>query len=768
MQFKNIGFDSNNVISFENGGNYFHNPFEVALQALIGKNVLDVYENPDGNLIPRYYSLEDLPDISGDEYAEAALVWLKNNYIMVGEAFLWNYDYDGEYEENHLRAPWHSSFGQAYVILALVQYYRYGRNEYSTMLEGAVKGLLLPTEKGGCLLNNKEYFWFEEIVGEKMTHIFNAHLISLIALLNVKRYVHYDWLDNIIEKGMNSFYAHMHQMDSGINSIYDIRSKHDCMLQLLPDDEGIGIAIKSIQIDDRELLLSGQECFEIKEQWIAGIEWGDVDTEGYRRLIHGKTVHSTKPMGGERQNTYLYFKNVERKKDYIVLKIRYKVEEDTFLILNRNCGENGYQKLGYINKLFLPKDKNEITAHIPFVAIAPHVSRVYHRFHIQLLEELSILQDGFRGKYLISKFREYGEESRKNLIDVNNDKEENILSGVSVSVNDQCGLFCKMCDLGIKNRESSMYYYMKNKEEHKNLDVDVLIKRCKEAKDTLRVVQFVGTEPTLYTELPKAVNALRDMGLKVLVTTNGINLKNMLDKLLEANLSELDISIDGPAEVHDKIRGKKGLFHDIMAVLEEHREKIEVAQNKGFRLGIGVAITPMNYMKLPELLCELKGSVIQSVWCTHMNFITEKIAAAHTQEYPQFPIGASCTHHEMNPNAVNPWLMYKKIREAKKKAKEIGINFVCVPAMEDYLDYRYFYHYPNVTVGRTRCSAPKRTLQINSDGSVCIMSRCYQFDLGNIYDDSLEEIFYSQKMEEFREYVGKKLYDPCKRCCAIM
>lgn len=766
MQFQNIEFDENNIISFKNGDKYYHNPFEVALQALVGIHVIDVYKTPDGNLIPRYYNLADLDDLNGDEYAEAALLWLKNNYTIIEDAFLWNYDYDGEYEGNYLQAPWHSSFGQAYVVLALVQYCRWNSHDYCDLLKGAIKGLILPIEKGGCLLDEGDYFWFEEIVGENMTHIFNAHLVSLIALLNARKYLHYDWLDNIIEKGLNSFYNHMEQMDSGINSVYDIRRKHDCMLQILPGDEGIDIAILSITMENRELLLSGQECFVNGEQWIAGIDWGDVDEEGYRKIKQGNIIHPVRPVGGERQNTYLYFMNIEPVKDFVTMNIKYKVNEDTFLLLNKNCAENGYCELGYINRVFLHKDKSEVSIHIPYVALAPHVSKIYHRFHIQLLEELDNFLEEFKGRYLINKFRSYDESIEKKLLST--ERSGGGIQGISVSVNEQCGLSCKMCDLGIQNKESSMYYFMKNKEQHRNLDVDILIQRCEEAKDTLRVVQFVGTEPTLYPELPKAVKALRSMGLEVLVTTNGINLQNMLEKLLDADISELDISIDGPAAVHDEIRGKSGLFHDIMSVLEVHRKKIEEAQSRGFRLGIGVAITPMNYTKLHGLLCELEGSVIQSVWCTHMNYITENIAFEHTQEHPEYPITASCTHPDMNPTLINPWLMFKSIETAREKAKEIGKNFVCVPLMKDYLDYKYFYHNPDVSIGRARCSAPQRTMQINSDGSVCIMSRCYQFIVGNIYQQSLEEIFYSQRMAAFRETVSKELWNPCKRCCAIM
>lgn len=406
MLFQNIKFDENDVISFSDGNNVYHNPFEVALQAILGVHVLDAYENLDGNLIPRYYRLEDLDDVSEERYAKAALAWLEKNYTTNGEAFLWNYDYDGEYEGNLLTAPWHSAFGQSYVILALLYYY-YRDNKYERLLQGAVRGLLLPIDEGGCLLENDDFFWFEEIIGNNLTHIFNAHIVSLIALARVSKYEEFEWVNPYIEKGLKSFYEKMEYMDTGINSAYDMKDQYDCMWQLIPADEGVDVGIRSITLEDRKLELSSLDCFEPREQWIAGIEWSDVDEHGYRRILHGKSIHPIAPAGGERQNTYVYFKNIRKKKDYITVKIEYKVDYDTYLNIYKNCAENGYQALGYVNNVFLQKGKNEITVRIPFVTLATHVSKVYHRFHIQILEELDSLLADFKGKALIKKFVEY-------------------------------------------------------------------------------------------------------------------------------------------------------------------------------------------------------------------------------------------------------------------------------------------------------------------------------------------------------------------------
>nr|WP_280634214.1 D-glucuronyl C5-epimerase family protein [Anaerovorax sp. IOR16] len=690
--------------------------------------------------------------------------WLINHYQEAAGGIVFSYDYDGEYEGVRLNAPWHSAFGQAYSILALIQWWKYTNDEtYRTLLGKAVKGLVLPAKQGGCLVEINEGIWFEEIIGENMTHIFNAHLVSLIALIKAREVLAEEWISGYIENGLNTFYRLAPKMNTGVGSAYDIRSAYDLGIQLIPCELGAEIAIKSITVESgdmkRTLDIGGMEAFEVREEWIAGIDWGTADEEGFRRILNGNDRHPEN-LNEVGQHTYTYFNRVKNSGNCFKIVVEYKAERATELRVNRNCGVCGFLPMGYVDRILLAKGKNKAIAIIPCVAIAPHISQVYHRFHLQLLEELNLLVQNFKASYLLDKFRKY-DESYASVPHV-----EAELKGIAVSVNDQCGLFCKMCDLGIKNRESSMFYHMKH--ENQKLDPDLLIRRCKEYGSKLEVVQIVGTEPTLYPELPYLVKELRQCGIKVMVTTNGINLRNQLVPLIEAGLSELDISIDGPEEVHDEIRGKKGLFAEIMEILCREKGRIREAKKHGFSLNIGVAVTPMNYLYLEGLLEQIKDSEIETVWCTHMNYITAEVAAAHSKLHPYFSIGASCTDKMMDPLKVNPWKMEKSMRSARNKAKKTGKNFICVPQLENYLDYKNFYHFPQYSVGAARCSAPYRTMQVNSDGSVCVMSRCYQFEIDNIKNKSLEELFYSQPMAELRSCVREALWDPCKRCCAIM
>ena len=64
-----------------------------------------------------------------------------------------------------------------------------------------------------------------------------------------------------------------------------------------------------------------------------------------------------------------------------------------------------------------------------------------------------------------------------------------------------------------------------------------------------------GGEPLLRTDLKEIIMFAKDCGIsRVKVLTNGLLFKQKLETLKKAD--EIAFSLDGPKEIHDKIRGK--------------------------------------------------------------------------------------------------------------------------------------------------------------------------------------------------------------------
>ena len=774
MQFNDVGFDEKGIISFclEGSEERKYNPFLIAFQAMVGKIILDDYHMAGANLIPRYIPIKYLEDSEITLEMNIAMRWLIEHCNEEQEKKYWLYDYPVTYGMQKLNSGWKSAFGQAYVALAMLLFFvKTGEETYREYALGAVRGLTTKMEEGGCANEiGKEKIWFEEIPGDKATHIFNAHLISIIAIAEVKKYLQVTEFDDQMSQAFNALKDKIEWMDTGTMSAYDMPQAIEFQIQLDSENFGDTFYIGLVSLDDGEKIstidLRENSCFEIGNCYASGVDWSaELNEKGFRKIINGRKVRDESLRTGTIQNTYLNFIDISAVGKILKLTIIYSVEEDIKLILKKNCGNAGFKKIGLNGEVILYGNETKKTIYIPTRSFFPELSQIYHQYHIELLEEiLNIQHDNTISKTL------------KNFIAYKNQKEEFFtepkLESLSVCLNTQCGLSCKMCDIGIKNKDASLYKYLKGEEGeigNQQLDRNLFLERCKESDENLKTIHFVGTEPTLYKDLPFLIKDIKVLDKQVLVTTNGINLKNMLVPMLVAGVDKILISLDGPSELHDEIRGKKGLFKDIMNVLQSHREEIEIAKEHGLHIVACCAISPMNYLSLEEMVDELGSYGIMDIWCTHMNYVDGEVARVHNLYHPNYYMGQSCIHEEMDSKKVNPWLMYQSIKRAKKKAEILKINFVEAPNVSKVEDYINLYHRPDVIVGQSVCKAPFRTMQINAGGGACVMSRCYQMEMGNIKDNSLMELFYSSDIVNLRrEIISNEQWNPCKRCCAIM
>ncbi|MFQ6019256.1 MAG: radical SAM protein [Dehalococcoidia bacterium] len=102
------------------------------------------------------------------------------------------------------------------------------------------------------------------------------------------------------------------------------------------------------------------------------------------------------------------------------------------------------------------------------------------------------------------------------------------------------------------------------------------------------VILFSGGEPLLRPDLFELIRYARERGIRGVLSTNGTLItRKVARQLKEFGLSYVGISIDGPEQVHDKFRGKKGAFQ---ASLDGIRNCL--AQD--IRVGLRVTLTRYN------------------------------------------------------------------------------------------------------------------------------------------------------------------------------
>ncbi len=116
------------------------------------------------------------------------------------------------------------------------------------------------------------------------------------------------------------------------------------------------------------------------------------------------------------------------------------------------------------------------------------------------------------------------------------------------------------------------------------------------------VMNISGGEPTLRKDLPDIIRESCYNGAKPLLLTNGLLFdREVAKKVQEAGCNAVQISLEGPEEINDSIRGE-GTFQRVM-------KAIEYAKELGFRVSVSVTVSKVNFRGLRELFRGLDGRV---------------------------------------------------------------------------------------------------------------------------------------------------------------
>ena len=300
---------------------------------------------------------------------------------------------------------------------------------------------------------------------------------------------------------------------------------------------------------------------------------------------------------------------------------------------------------------------------------------------------------------------------------------KNVIQG-SLITTFRCNAQCNMCNIWKfqtnPNEEIDASYY-------ENLPAGLRI-------------NITGGEPTLRKDIDRIFEILYPKSRLLELSTNGYNTEKIVELANKYPNILIRVSVEGLPKVNDTKRGiKDGFDHALRTMLELKKTKCK-------NIGFSVVISPDNYMDLLHLydLCvaldvELGNSAVHNSWYFH-------------KEDNQIESEKALEQHEKFVKA----LLTSKRRHLKDRLKDYGRAYfnrsIHRRLRGDTDEYR------------PPCGALSDFFFIDPWGNVtpCNGSR-EEWKLGNIKEDSLENILASDKAKEAMEKVRN-----CKRNCTFI
>lgn len=334
---------------------------------------------------------------------------------------------------------------------------------------------------------------------------------------------------------------------------------------------------------------------------------------------------------------------------------------------------------------------------------------------------------------------------------------------IVLGVNNVCNLHCKMCDVGTQSLESNFAQNLVGTRPI-NMPLSLITKVIDETAKYYpkSKLAYAFTEPLVYPHLIESLNYAKRKKVQTTITTNALTLKNKAALIANSNVSELYISLDGPQDIHNKIRGHNKSFQKAI-------EGIEILNESPIKPKIIVicAITEWNIGHLQELIKSLKHLDIAELAFMHTQFVTKEAVKLHEQTpwYTIYPATQS-NIDLVNFNNIDIDTLLAEITAINRKDYSFKTYFS--PNLSKKEDLELYYFNSVKPIGSS-CDAVFSSMMIKSDGStIPAHGRCYNINMGNIYEKSLKDIWQGTILKKLRLnlYKAGGLFPACSRCCS--
>ncbi|MFA6384007.1 MAG: radical SAM protein [Candidatus Omnitrophota bacterium] len=332
---------------------------------------------------------------------------------------------------------------------------------------------------------------------------------------------------------------------------------------------------------------------------------------------------------------------------------------------------------------------------------------------------------------------------------------------VTLFLTHRCNLRCKMCgqwgEGGVTKNEGGAILQQELNPSELRAVIDEL------ARYKSNITLF-GGEPLLYPGCVDLISYIKRKGLHCLMITNGSLLKAFAEGIVEAGLDELNLSLDGGQQLHDRIRGMDGLFVKIMDGIERVNHFKAV---KGVRrpfINLQCTITKYNYRDLGQLTDVARSMKADSLTFHNLIFLSKDVLSR--QSAIDAKLGCSSKDWEgfvFDPG-IDPEELYEQIQGIKAGTYDFNVDFY--PNFSREESGRYYRDMDYKPKG-CHCLSPWIAAYIFPDGGVrpCLNS---SYSFGNVKVERFSSLWNNEKAILYRRQLkGSGMFPVCVRCTEL-
>lgn len=324
---------------------------------------------------------------------------------------------------------------------------------------------------------------------------------------------------------------------------------------------------------------------------------------------------------------------------------------------------------------------------------------------------------------------------------------------ITLDLTYECNLNCKFCFVDRSKLICNEQY----------LTIEEIEKLIVSLKGKNTTFLLTGGELTLRRDLCEIVKLIKENGFRCGIFTNATALvAELCDELIKYKLDFLFFSLDGPMDIHDKLRGS-GVFNRVYSNINYISKKRNGRRPK---IIMNTLILDDNYNRVIEVIDIARELNIDAVAFEFLTFLTGKEFTAHKKFFREKFSNDEFKSlvHVQDYSDKGLIDLPSIIRSLKRHARKNGVQIFFEPDLS-YSEIKMWFN-REFRLSR-KCIYPWNVLRISPYGDVYPCSRFY-IKMGNIRNSPIEEIWNNTKFNKFRkELRNTKLSPGCNRCCTL-
>ena len=311
-----------------------------------------------------------------------------------------------------------------------------------------------------------------------------------------------------------------------------------------------------------------------------------------------------------------------------------------------------------------------------------------------------------------------------------------------VHAHSSCNCRCVMCDIW-KTQEGKAF---------RKADLEPHLASIRRLG--VRWVVFSGGEPLMNAELPVLCEILRAENIRLTLLTTGLLLQKCASTVA-AGFDDVIVSLDGPPEVHDKIRRVEKAFALLEAGVKALRE-----QRPEMRITARTTVQKANHCHLRETVCAARRMNLNGI-----SFLAADLTSSAFNRPLLWP---ASRQDEIGLSLLEVAALEREIEALiQETGRESECGFIAETPEKLRRMARQFRVQLGLQTGESPiCNAPWVSAVIETDGTVrpCF----FHAAIGNLREGSLESIVNGEAGRAFRANLDIANNAICQRCvCSL-